>query len=287
MIALQATVSSSLVLNAVLIISVCLCAISACMPITKLLKFIASPTRFQTICEESNLCTLSWQRPPMYYRRQGTLLNYFINCSTVHKDARRDESATNITLSSTNVTLHVWLQPYRFYNCCVAAVNEAGRGNSACQTIITHEAGKLYSVGFTHTYKSHVYCTAPTVAPTNIEAHQLIDNSTSVFLSWRPPPAQYQNGIIQGYNVEFNSTNARIQYTTQDQYLLIDNLQPYVEYTCRVAAYTTGRGPFSEPLTIVLNSEIGMSKLNTLCIIQCHVHMYGKYYCHVYLKQSA
>ena len=150
MIALQAPVSSLLMFNAVLIISVCLHAISACMPITQLLKFIASPTRFQATCEESNLCTLSWQRPPMYYRRQGTLLNYFINCSTVH---RRDESATNIMLSSTSVTLHVWLQPYQFYNCCVAAVNEAGKGNSACQTIITHEAGTPHYYQYAHYMK--------------------------------------------------------------------------------------------------------------------------------------
>ena len=45
---------------------------------------------------------------------------------------------------STDAILHVQLQPYQFYNCCVAAVNEAGRGSSSCQTVITHEAGKLY-----------------------------------------------------------------------------------------------------------------------------------------------
>ena len=117
-----------------------------------------------------------------------------------------------------------------------------------------------------------LYHTAPTAAPTNIEAHQLIDNSTSVFLSWRPPLAQYQNGIIQNYYVELNSTDgAEFQYTTQDQYLLIDNLQPFVVYTCKVAAYTTESGPFSKPLTITLNSN------NTLRIAQCHAHMYSEY----------
>ena len=34
------------------------------------------------------------------------------------------------------------LQPYRFYNCCVSGVNEAGTGIPACQTVLTHEAGE-------------------------------------------------------------------------------------------------------------------------------------------------
>ena len=99
-------------------------------------------------------------------------------------------------------------------------------------------------------------------APIDTEAYQL--NFTSIFLSWRPPLAQYQNGIIRGYHVEFtlvNSTEALFQYTTQDQHLLIDDLEPDVMYACGVAAYTIGRGPFSEPLVIVLNSESGKSKL--------------------------
>ena len=120
----------------------------------------ASPMRLQVICEESNLCILSWQQPPIYYTRQGTLLNYFANCSTM--DARRDDQATKyVTRSFTYTSLR--LQPYRFYNCCVAAVNEAGRGNSACQTILTHEAGTLQYNQYAHFMKFLL----------NIQLHQL------------------------------------------------------------------------------------------------------------------
>ena len=98
----------------------------------------------------------------------------------------------------------------------------------------------------------------PTASPIDIKIHQL--NSTSIFLSWKPPLIEYQNGIIQGYYVELTSTNsAASQYTTSDQYLLIDSLQLYTSYIYRVAAYTIiGKGPLSEPLTIVLD---GMSNL--------------------------
>ena len=90
-------------------------------------------------CEESNLCTLSWQPPPtdQYSRRQGYILNYFVNCFTT--GAIREHQITYTT--PPYVTLR--LQPYQFYNCCVAAVNEVGRGKSSCQAIITHQAGKL------------------------------------------------------------------------------------------------------------------------------------------------
>ena len=45
-------------------------------------------------------------------------------------------------MTSTSISL----QPYRFYYCCIAAVNEAGRGDSSCQKFITHETGNVIEV---------------------------------------------------------------------------------------------------------------------------------------------
>ena len=87
--------------------------------------------RFHATCTELNRCTFTWQPPPI---RQESIVNYAINCSTHNRDARRDEW----TYSTYGI---VRLQPHQIYNCCVAAVNGAGRGNSICQTIITHETG--------------------------------------------------------------------------------------------------------------------------------------------------
>ena len=98
----------------------------------------ASPMRLQVTCQELNWCTLIWQPPSINYRRQGTILNYFVTYSIMN--CRREYQTINVTRFSTSTSLR--LQPYRFYNCCVAAVNEAGRGNSSCQTIISHETGK-------------------------------------------------------------------------------------------------------------------------------------------------
>ena len=70
----QATVSLRLVFNAILIFSVCLYGFNDNNIITMIMiimNFIASPMRFQVICETSNLCTLNWQQPPAHTTRHG------------------------------------------------------------------------------------------------------------------------------------------------------------------------------------------------------------------------
>ena len=97
---------------------------------------------------------------------------------------------------------------------------------------------------------------APAAPPTAFEAHTLI-NSTSTFLSWRPPLPQYRNGIIRRYHVEIVTVNTTVElnYTTEDPYLFINDLEQGVQYTCRVAAFTVDIGPFSEWFIIQNKSE--------------------------------
>ena len=61
--------------------------------------------------------------------------------------------------------------------------------------------------------------------------------------------------INSAYGPVLYTTEVFDEYTTPDPYLLINNLEPAVTYTCRVAAYTvSGSGPFSELMMITLNS---------------------------------
>ena len=101
----------------------------------------------------------------------------------------------------------------------------------------------MYTELATTKYVLYILSIAPTASPTTIEAHKF--NSTSVFLSWRPPLAQYRNGIIQGYHVHVDFTQANRtnsdskEYTTVVPYLLINNLEPGVMYTFRVLTWDT------------------------------------------------
>ena len=108
------------------------------MPYYYAVYHVASPIRFQATVDHSNQCTLSWQ-PPNITKRHGTIQHYLVNCST--ENLREDHNWTVLTTATS-----ISLQPYRFYNCCVAAVNEAGRGSSSCQIIITHEAGTVITL---------------------------------------------------------------------------------------------------------------------------------------------
>ena len=100
---------------------------------------IAPPTRFQVVINETNLCTLSWQPPANITKRHGAILYYTVYCST--NGGFGKELIVNTTSAQTSQNF--MLQPYRVYKCCIFGVNEVGRGNSSCQTIITHEAGMI------------------------------------------------------------------------------------------------------------------------------------------------
>jgi hypothetical protein len=102
--------------------------------------------------------------------------------------------------------------------------------------------------------------TAPNGAPTQLQSTLI--NSTTILLSWNAPNAEYANGILRGYQIEVidNSTGIQRNYITDNTHLLLNNLRPIHRYTFRVAAYTNGRGPFSQLTVSVQDSHtpIGM-----------------------------
>ena len=70
------------------------------------------------------------------------------------------------------------------------------------------------------------------------------------------------NRIVQRYAVEVtdDSTGDQTSYRTDDRHLLLVSLQPHHQYTFRVAIhYATDTGPYSQPLTVILNSTEGKS----------------------------
>ena len=85
--------------------------------------------------------------------------------------------------------------------------------------------------------------------PTRVQS--LLLNETSLLLSWHSP------GIIEEYyhvQVTDHDDDTGVQtshvYTTEETYLLINNLRLGSQYSFRVAAYAGERGPFSQPLII-------------------------------------
>ena len=77
----------------------------------------------------------------------------------------------------------------------------------------------------------------------------MIVNSTTVLITWQPPPLSDQNGIIITYvvniSLEVNDTVPE-QYITSSLNVMVVGLHPFSAYVVAVAAETgVGRGPFS------------------------------------------
>ena len=90
----------------------------------------------------------------------------------------------------------------------------------------------------------------PTQSPANFVSSVL--SSSSVSLSWNPPPVESQNGIIISYhlNITTLATGSVTLYTSYDTTIQVNGLVPYTTYTCLIAAETSiGRGPYTTIIT--------------------------------------
>lgn len=93
-------------------------------------------------------------------------------------------------------------------------------------------------------------------------------SSTSILVSWAPPPVEFQNGVITGYSIQYSSTEGSKESKRIDgipaensQYLL-EGLDKWTEYGLTVRAQTeAGDGPESLQL-LIRTEEDGMFPKN-------------------------
>jgi len=94
--------------------------------------------------------------------------------------------------------------------------------------------------------------TVPSDSPRILQS--VIVNSSTMLVTWLPPPPEYQNGIITAYvvNVSLEGSHTENQLsTTCSLNLTLERLHPFSTYIMVVAAETDiGRGPFSSPFEI-------------------------------------
>ena len=96
-----------------------------------------------------------------------------------------------------------------------------------------------------------IILSAPNDVPTRLQANLI--NSTSISLTWYPPDEECTNNYTpKQYRVEVIGTDTgHTSYTVfGTTHLQLNNLQLNHQYRFRVAAYTDGLGPFSEPLMV-------------------------------------
>ena len=87
-------------------------------------------------------------------------------------------------------------------------------------------------------------------------------------LSWDLPPFDQINGHVRHYIVVVTERETASEFQEQptNTQVTIQSLHPYYTYICRVAAVTTGPGPYTGNLTIQL-PEDGKISLNNIIIL--------------------
>lgn len=102
----------------------------------------------------------------------------------------------------------------------------------------------------------------PSAPPQDVKC--VSTRSTAILVSWRPPPAESQNGVLAGYSVHYRALDSEdtelkevndIPPTTSQ--ILLESLDKWTEYRVTVVAHTeVGPGPESSPV-IVRTDEDG------------------------------
>ena len=98
----------------------------------------------------------------------------------------------------------------------------------------------------------------PSSSPRNFTVTET--SSDSVSLTWHPPEADQQNGVITGYviNVTVAMTGETSQLFSSTNELTAESLMPFTTYNFVIAAQTSaGIGPFSTTIS-VQTDEAGM-----------------------------
>ena len=109
-----------------------------------------------------------------------------------------------------------------------------------------------------HNHSLSLSCIVPSSPPLNAVGR--VDSSMALSITWQPPVASGQNGVITGYTVLLleRPTNTTFEHRRSGLHteIFITNLHPHYEYRCSVAAETSvGRGPFTTPFALTTDQD--------------------------------
>ena len=206
------------------------------------------PQNIQAFAIDSRTISLQWQLPVVSSwngRLKGYQIAYSLSYpNSTWKHVQVDDPNTN-TINLTG--LIVW----ETYLIKLSAYNSKGYGRQS------HPPLRIRT-------KEGI----PIRPPLNFKANSL--NSTCIEMSWNEPPAQFVNGLIQGYKLLFyeqNQTDSgqeRIIYSNQSQkrnngaffYEMCD-LSKFTLYTLSLLCFTSsGDGPLTQPIQLKTLEDI-------------------------------
>ena len=130
---------------------------------------------------------------------------------------------------------------------------------------------QLYRAGSCPLLDTYLLPTLALVVPTGTPLNLTFPRTTTttLTLSWDPPRFDLQNGIIRYYVVYVSdlTSGTSWDFTTNMTRVVVDNLQPFYQYNCSVAAFTIDLGPVSDTVTV----RLPQTRKNNcvLCLLSC------------------
>ena len=108
----------------------------------------------------------------------------------------------------------------------------------------------MHNVWLSFAIMSVILPTEPSDTPQAVRLTAV--TSTSVELSWSPPPTEHQNGVIRHYTVRVvvQDTGEIFTHSTVGLSITVGSLHPYYTYNFSISAVTVLPGPYSVPLTV-------------------------------------
>uniref|UniRef100_A0A669EIV3 Receptor-type tyrosine-protein phosphatase delta n=1 Tax=Oreochromis niloticus TaxID=8128 RepID=A0A669EIV3_ORENI len=210
-------------------------------PLSQDLQIIAKtgvpsqPLDFKGEAKSETSILLSWVAPTT----QGGPDNQITGYELVYRRAD-DTEEKKVSFEPATSYLLKNLKPFSTYTFQLAAKSKNGIG------------------AYTNEVSIDTPQTLPSAPPQDIKCTS--PSSTSVLVSWAPPPVEFQNGIITGYSIQYattegNKTSKRIDgISPESSPYLLENLEKWTEYGITVRAQTeAGDGP--ESLQLLIRTE--------------------------------
>ncbi|KAM4628583.1 receptor-type tyrosine-protein phosphatase S isoform 1-T2 [Polymixia lowei] len=198
------------------------------------------PTKFQVGAVSDTSVELTWEPA---YEKEG-IISY---------ELRYKESSysTPIKKSFGPMSSYVveGLRPNTEYQFSLAAISNKGIG------------------AFTNDVNQKTLQAKPSAPPQDIKCSS--SSSTTLLVSWRPPPVESQNGALAGYSVRYHVTASQSEagaggepteepvVPASEEQVLLQRLEKWTQYRITVAALTEiGPGPESEPLLCRTDEDV-------------------------------
>ncbi|NXO05323.1 PTPRD phosphatase, partial [Rhinopomastus cyanomelas] len=189
------------------------------------------PLNFKAEPESETSILLSWTPP-----RSDTISSYEL----VYKDGEHGEEQRVSTEPTTSYRLQ-GLRPNSLYLFRLAARSPQGLGASTAEISARTMQSKPSAP------PQDISCTSP--------------SSTSILVSWKPPPVEKQNGIITGYSIKYIGIDGEdvkpheiLGISSDSTQYLLEQLEKWTEYRISVTAHTDV-GPGPESLAVLIRTD--------------------------------